>query len=354
MDAVHAIRDDSGESIVREICAKVQAGPGVSRHVHIVVENEANQASLLERFDGRPRAATAQWNDDLHHAVHVLSTGETEGYYADYENAPFELFARSLAEGFIFQGQASTFLKGQHRGEPSAHLPSGAFVSFLQTHDQIGNRALGERLHVLGDLQLIRAARACLLLSPHVPMFFMGEEYAAATPFQFFCDFGPELAQAVTEGRRKEFSHFGAFSGEGQGVVVPDPNAKSTFEASKLRWAEREQTMNSIWLGEARALLALRRERIIPLLAVQQEGGQYRTSHDGTIWVEWTFPGSGRTNATAVKLSLIAHFGGSLSAEMKWPSGRIVYSQGAHAEGTAAMTLDQGGVLVMLQDMTSK
>lgn len=352
MDAVHAIRDDSDVSIVREICAEVQAGPGSSRHVHIVLENEANQASLLERSEGRPHVATAQWNDDFHHAVHVLSTGETEGYYADYEDAPVELFARSLAEGFIYQGQASAFLKGRHRGESSAHLPSGAFVSFLQTHDQIGNRALGERIHALGDLQLIRAARVCLLLSPHIPMFFMGEEYAASTPFQFFSDFGPELAQAITEGRRKEFSHFGAFSGEGRGVEVPDPNAKSTFEASKLRWSEREQTMNSIWLGQAQALLALRRELLVPLLSAQREGGQYRTSRDSTVWVDWTFPTSDAIDTTAVKLGLVAHFGDTVSAEIKQPAGRVVYSLGAQATGTGAMTLDRGGVHVTLRDLT--
>ncbi|MEO7640126.1 MAG: malto-oligosyltrehalose trehalohydrolase, partial [Ramlibacter sp.] len=206
MDAIHAICDDSDCHIVQEICTALRDGPGRSRHVHVVLENDANQASMLARAaDGTPLAGTAQWNDDLHHAVHVLATGETDGYYADYANAPVAQFGRALAQGFVYQGQASPFRQGQTRGEPSAQLPGGAFVSFLQTHDQVGNRALGERIHALGDAVLVQAACACLLLSPHVPMFFMGEEYAASTPFLYFCDFGPELAQAVSKGRLEEF-----------------------------------------------------------------------------------------------------------------------------------------------------
>eukprot|EP01032_Pedospumella_encystans_P034450 gene34450-38945_t len=198
MDAVHAIRDDSPVGIVQAICDALREGPGRTREVHVVLEEDRNLAHLLERDkEGRPRIATAQWNDDLHHAAHVLLTGERDGYYADYAQRPLELFARALAEGFVYQGQASVFREGETRGEPSANLPSGAFVSYLQTHDQVGNRAFGERIDALADPVLVRAARACLLLSPHTPMLFMGEEYAAATPFPYFCDFGPELAAAV-------------------------------------------------------------------------------------------------------------------------------------------------------------
>ena len=213
------------------------------REVHVVLEEDRNLAHLLERDkEGRPRIATAQWNDDLHHAAHVLLTGERDGYYADYAQRPLELFARALAEGFVYQGQASVFREGETRGEPSANLPSGAFVSYLQTHDQVGNRAFGERIDALADPVLVRAARACLLLSPHTPMLFMGEEYAAATPFPYFCDFGPELAAAVSQGRRDEFGRFAAFADEAARAAIPDCNAPESFALAKLDWSERERS----------------------------------------------------------------------------------------------------------------
>lgn len=206
---------------MQAICDALREGPGRTREVHVVLEEDRNLAHLLERDkEGRPRIATAQWNDDLHHAAHVLLTGERDGYYADYAQRPLELFARALAEGFVYQGQASVFREGETRGEPSAALPSGAFVSYLQTHDQVGNRAFGERIDALADPVLVRAARACLLLSPHTPMLFMGEEYAAATPFPYFCDFGPELAAAVSQGRRDEFGRFAAFADEAARAAI--------------------------------------------------------------------------------------------------------------------------------------
>ena len=162
LDAVHAIRDESAEHIVGEISRALAAGPGRARQVHLVLENGDNAAHFLERGpDLAPRIATAQWNDDVHHAIHVIATGETDGYYVDFASSPIEGLGRALAEGFIFQGQASPFHGGGLRGEPSAHLPGAAFVSFLQSHDQVGNRAFGERIHALGDTRLLAAA-ACL------------------------------------------------------------------------------------------------------------------------------------------------------------------------------------------------
>ena len=344
LDAVHAIRDDTELSIVKEICLAVQAGPDSARHVHVVLENEDNLASLLTRQDSKPTCATAQWNDDIHHAVHVLATGETEGYYKDYQRAPVELFARALAEGFVFQGQASRHLEGKRRGEPSGHLPNEAFISFLQTHDQIGNRALGERIHALGDQALLRAARACILLSPHIPMFFMGEEYAASTPFQFFCDFGPELAEAVTHGRREEFSHFGAFSGDAA-ASVPDPNAEATFLNSKLNWDERRHPPHVYWLEEAKALLSLRKEHIVPLLPFQRSGGHFHASDNNTIWIEWEFE-----TTPPVRLRLVAHLGDASSLVVT-PQGRVIYRAGTSPSGSMWMQLERGAVLVTLQDL---
>lgn len=346
MDAIHAIRDDSAIHVIEEICAAVRAGPGALRHVHIVLENEANQASWLARDGVLPRKATAQWNDDLHHAVHVMATGEQEGYYADYRKEDAAaLFARALSEGFIYQGQASVHLHGATRGESCAHLPGSAFVSFLQTHDQVGNRALGERLHALGDAVTLRAARACLLLSPHIPMFFMGEEYAASTPFQFFCDFGPELAQAVTQGRRNEFSHFGAFAGDAA-APVPDPGSESTFVASKLRWEERAHADNAAWLADAQELLALRHKHIVPLLSSQRHGGRHHATPDGTIRVDWDF----ESVRKIARLHLRAHFGEDASDPMAQPPGRLVCSRNVLSAGPGMLRLGRGGVHITLQE----
>ncbi|MBU2287428.1 MAG: malto-oligosyltrehalose trehalohydrolase, partial [Gammaproteobacteria bacterium] len=288
MDAIHAIRDESETHLITEICQTLRAGPGAERAIHLVLENEHNQASLLERnIDDAPRIATAQWNDDIHHAVHVFSSGETDGYYIDFAEAPVQKFAVALAEGFIFQGQPSVLRDGEPRGEPTSQLPLGAFVSFLQTHDQIGNRAFGDRIHAIGDPVLLRAAYACVMLSPHVPMLFMGEEYAASTPFQYFCEFGPELADAVSKGRRAEFGRFAIFADEAARSRIPDPNAASTFEASKLRWDERQQAPHDAWLAQMRELLDLRRRLITPRLASGRSSGRYEVVGDGTIRVTW-------------------------------------------------------------------
>jgi maltooligosyltrehalose trehalohydrolase len=270
LDAVHAISDDSEPDIVCEIGRALAAGPGRERQVHLVLENDKNEAHYLGP------CANAQWNDDLHHAAHVLLAKETDGYYADYADRPLERLGRALAEGFVYQGERSRFRGGEPRGEPSAQLAPSAFVSFLQTHDQIGNRAFGERLDALAEPRAVRALLACLLLAPQVPMLFMGEEFAAATPFQFFCDFGPELAAAVTRGRRGEFERFAAFARE-----IPDPNDAATFLRSKLDRSARDPAR----LALVRELLALRDEYLVPRLAGARSG-TFAVREDG-LQVSW-------------------------------------------------------------------
>lgn len=349
MDAIHAIRDDSSHPIVREICEALRNGPGRQRHVHVVLENEDNQASFLERDgNGVPLAGTAQWNDDIHHAAHVLTTGETDGYYADYADAPVAQFGRALAQGFVYQGQPSPWRKGAPRGEPSAHLPMGAFVSFLQTHDQVGNRAFGERIHALGDPVLLRAACACVLLSPQVPMLFMGEEYAASTPFQYFCDFGPELAQAVSRGRREEFARFAAFSDAQAQARIPEPNAESTFRASTLRWEEREQAPHREWLAQVRELLDLRRRLLVPRLAGQRGGGQFECRGE-TLRVRWPLASAAGGQPGAV-LHLLAHFGAEPAEAVAAPAGQTIHSEQTEAAGRGLLRLRRGAVYVTLQE----
>ncbi|WP_205960629.1 malto-oligosyltrehalose trehalohydrolase [Ramlibacter rhizophilus] len=346
MDAVHAIRDDSPKHIVTEICEAVQAGPGRQRQVHIVLENDANQARFLTRdAQGRPQAATAQWNDDLHHAAHVLTTGEADGYYVDFADDPPAVFARALGEGFVYQGQPSGFREGERRGEPSTDLPLQAFVSYLQTHDQVGNRAFGERITALADPVLLDAAHACLLLSPHVPMLFMGEEYAASTPFQYFCDFGPELAEAVSRGRREEFGRFAAFSDEAARARIPDPNARRTFEDSTLRWSERGQGEHARVLARMRELLALRHRELVPRMGGGSAGKGWR-ANKGLIEVHWAL---WSVDGAQAMLHLLAHFGPQPAAGVAAPPGRVLHAQGVE-DGGGTLRLARGGVRVSLQE----
>jgi maltooligosyltrehalose trehalohydrolase len=248
-DAVHAIAEPGWlDDLAAEIRTAVEPG----RHVHLVLENEDNGAGHLAR------GFNAQWNDDIHNVLHVLLTGETGGYYADFAADPAGKLARALREGFVYQGEASAVHDGQPRGEPSGALPPSAFVGFLQNHDQIGNRALGERLTVLAQPDALKAAVSLLLLSPQIPMIFMGEETGSRTPFFYFTDHGPELAEAVREGRRREFAAFPAFSRAEAREAIPDPNAKDTFERS------RPEPGGEDWPQLYRQLLRLRHDMIVP------------------------------------------------------------------------------------------
>jgi maltooligosyltrehalose trehalohydrolase len=260
LDAVHAIVDSSSPDFIEELGCRV-AERCAGRQVHLVLENDNNAAHYL---NGGARRYRAQWNDDFHHAMHVLLTGEEEGYYGDFAEMPVSLLARVLAEGFAFQGERSAY-RAARRGEPSAHLPVTAFVDFLQNHDQIGNRAFGERLSALAPAHALRAATALLLLIPHVPLLFMGQEWGSRRLFPFFCDFGPDLAPKVREGRRAEFARFAAFRDEAVREQIPDPGAESTFLQAKLDWGERDTAIGRDWLELHRTLLGLRR-RLVPLL----------------------------------------------------------------------------------------
>lgn len=297
LDAVHAIADDSSRHVIGELAERVREGlPG--RDIHLVLENAANEARWLERdASGRPKLHSAQWTDDTHHAWHRLLTGETDGYYADYDD-PVGLLGRCLAEGFAYQGEFSAH-EGAVRGEASGHLPPSAFVNFLQNHDQVGNRAQGERLGALADPAKLALARAGLLLSPQIPMLFMGEEWQASTPFQYFVDFAdPDLSRAVRDGRRREFGGFGAFAGE----AVPDPTDPQTFLRSRLDWSEIARAPHADVLAETKALLRLRRERVAPLTKTRFFGGEAQRPTPDTLDVRWSFAGG--------SLRFIAHFGG--------------------------------------------
>ncbi|HJY77082.1 MAG TPA: malto-oligosyltrehalose trehalohydrolase [Burkholderiales bacterium] len=256
-DAVHAIVDESPRHVLEDIAAAVHARDP-DRHVHLVLENDANQARFLAagRYD-------AQWNDDWHHACHVLATGESDGYYAAYAGAPARHLARALAEGFAYQGEVSPFSNAP-RGEPSAHLPPRCFVDFLQNHDQVGNRAYGERLASLADEGKLKLLSSILLLAPSPPLVFMGEEWACHQPFLFFCDFDGELGEAVRNGRREEFARFAAFADAKARARIPDPLSEQTFRRCVLRWKDARGTQGRACLAHYRQLLQLRRAEIAP------------------------------------------------------------------------------------------
>jgi malto-oligosyltrehalose trehalohydrolase len=286
--------------------------------VHLVLENDRNQARYLPRDEaGAARLASAQWNDDLHHAAHVIVTGERDGYYADYADAPLRQFGRALAEGFAFQGGPSAYRGGEARGEPCAHLPPAAFVDFLQTHDQIGNRAFGERIAQLAQPAPLRAVLACVLLAPAVPLLFMGEEFAASAPFLYFCDFHGELARAVTQGRRAEFARFQRFADPQLREGIPDPNHAASFERSKLDWDERTRGEHARWLAFYRELLRLRREQLAPHLA-DARSGRFEVQA-GRLEVHWPL-GAGRR-----QLHLLANLSDTPARSGRQPAGSTLY-----------------------------
>ncbi len=266
LDAVHAIKDDSRVHVLEELARGVRAELPEDRHVHLVLENDDNAARFLGRAPDGARLYDAQWSDDIHHVLHVAATGETGGYYEDYAAEPMRRLGRALTEGFAYQGEASAHRGGAPRGEPSRHLPASCFVAFLQNHDQIGNRALGERLHALADAAAARAVTAVLLLAPMPPLLFMGQEWGSRQPFYYFCDFHDALADAVREGRRQEFAAFPAFRDPEARARIPDPNAPETFAACVLDWAQAGREGHRDWLDLTRTLIDLRARHIVPRL----------------------------------------------------------------------------------------
>jgi malto-oligosyltrehalose trehalohydrolase len=299
LDAVHAIGEPSRTLLLGEISTAVgRLAAETGRYIHLVLENDANQVSLLDPLadplNGKYRA---QWNDDYHHAAHVLLTDEEQGYYGDYREAGQHL-ARTLAEGFASQGEASAHRGGEARGELTSDLPATAFVNFLQNHDQIGNRALGERLDVLARPEALQAALAVTLLAPLPPLMFMGEEWGAREPFPFFCDFKGDLAEAVRNGRRREFAE----AYERHKDQVPDPLAEETFKSAKLDWSHLDKPGHRERLGLVRRLLVARNTFIVPRLPQLEIGPGRAEFADGVMTARWLFR-SGDTLTILANLS---------------------------------------------------
>jgi len=296
LDAVHTIKDDSENHVLTEIPARLREFAR-GRAVHLVLENEMNEVSRLVRGDcGAPVQYTAQWNDDVHHVLHTAATGESAGYYQEYAGDTAKL-GRALAEGFAFQGDLRS---DRGRGGPSSALPPTAFVAFIQNHDQIGNRAFGERLTAIAPAEAVRALAGIYLLLPQIPMLFMGEEFGAAQPFPFFCDFAGDLAEAVRNGRRNEFARFPDFADPQRRETIPDPGAAATFAAAKLDWDAASGGAHARWLDLYRELLRIRHRDIIPRLAgMAGHAGRFEVIETAAVRVDWTLADGSRLTLLA-------------------------------------------------------
>lgn len=293
-DAIDQIKDPSQEEILAEMAREVRA-KFPDRHIHLTIEDDENTTRLL-RFDAdnRPRLFTAEWNDDWHHAMQSLLTGEDTGYYQDYADAPAKRVAETMAQGFGYQGEPSPFREGRKRGEPSAHLPPTAFVDFLQNHDQTGNRAQGDRITTLATPEAVDAALVLLLLAPHIPLLFMGDEYGEVRPFQFFTDFIGDLAEAVRKGRNEEFRNNKSFAEAYTKNLVPDPNALETFAGSVLAPTATPR------LDFVRSLIAARMAHVVPRLAgIGGNAGKVEAIDSNAFSVSWTLGGGGTLALTA-------------------------------------------------------
>jgi maltooligosyltrehalose trehalohydrolase len=305
-DAVHAMLDDGSPDIMEELSARVR-GACAGRHVHLVLENDFNDARRLHtapvpgRFDG-------QWSGDFHHTLHVLLTGEKEGYYAEYADRPLPMLAHALTHGFAMEGAphlSDEALQQRHPRRPAVRpVPLTGILNFLQNHDQIGNRAFGERLAQLLPSEPLHLAVAMLLLNPAPPMLFMGEEHGATTPFLYFADWQGELRQAVTNGRRKEFAHFSAFSDPAARSRIPDPCDPDTFARSKLDWPAFAHDEARRWQAYYQSLILLRREAIQPHLSMLADTGHRSTVQGSVLTVEWLFAPQGEAAPNILRMQV--------------------------------------------------
>ena len=256
LDATHAIVDDGPRHVLAELGARVRRSLP-ERTTLLVAEDDRNLATIVRPVDQAGWGLDAVWADDFHHHARRISAGDHDGYYQDFSDDARDL-AATIRRGWFYTGQLSAY-RGEPRGTDPFGIPPERMVTCLQNHDQVGNRAFGDRLHQQIAPSVYRALTALLVTAPETPLLFMGQEWAARTPFLYFTDHNPELGRLVTIGRRSEFSRFTAFRNDETRARIPDPQALETFEASRLNWAEREQPAHAAVLALYRALLSLRR-----------------------------------------------------------------------------------------------
>ncbi|MES2936398.1 MAG: malto-oligosyltrehalose trehalohydrolase [Pseudomonadota bacterium] len=296
LDAVHAIIDDGQPHILEEISRTVREATQ-GRHVHLVLENERNGHQWLAPRP-EPGRYDAQWNDDFHHALHVALTGETSGYYHDYGNGPLDLLARALSHGMLFEHAPRKPGGARARIVAAQPQPLTALVNYAHNHDQVGNRARGERLSQLVPQEAAPLATLLALLTPAIPMLFFGEEFGAPEPFLYFADWQGSLREAVREGRKREFGHAAE-----DGPPLPDPCSGDTFDASRPDAHRADTEDGRRWLNLVRGALAARAQWITPRQALLAHG-QHTAQRigDGGIAAQWRYT-DGRMLSLELNLS---------------------------------------------------
>ncbi len=281
-DAIDQIEDGSNVHILEQIARTVRNEIG-GRHVHLITENPANGTDLMVEQPGG-RYFKADWNDDFHHALHVAATGEGVGYYEPFKDDPWGKLRHALAYGYLKPGKPIV----DDDPPPTESLPPTAFIHFLQNHDQVGNRALGERLHHGIDRHVYRALMEMLLLTPQIPLLFMGDDHLSKRPFHFFADYQGDIAEAVRGNRPKEVSNFGGLPKGLTEADILDPNNLNTFSASALDWREAETEGGREWADHIRYLITLRRQKIIPLLAdARGYSGRIIDAPERCVYLDW-------------------------------------------------------------------
>ncbi|MCO6187842.1 malto-oligosyltrehalose trehalohydrolase [Rhizobium sp. L1K21] len=342
LDATEQIRDEhSPTHILHEISQRVEAY--FDRPRHLVVEDHLNRASLLEKTSSRKsRLYQGSWNDDFHHAAHVLASGETGGNYEGFDLTPVDRIGTALAQGFVRQGQPFPARKEMQHGEPSAHLPPTAFVNFIQNHDQIGNRPFGDRLNTYAPEDKVRLLTAILFLAPAVPLIFMGDEMGSRQPFQFFCDL-PSLADAIVEGRFGECQNFGPLpKGAEAPADLPNPNHDETFLRSKIDWSEAQNPKAASFIGFISALAKLRAEHIVPYLTTLLENcGELIEGDEGAVAVNWTLNGK--------RLQMRANFSDK-PVNTNAIVGQLIFSLGDFVQADDMTVLGKDAMVVALCD----
>jgi maltooligosyltrehalose trehalohydrolase len=306
LDAIHGMFDGSAHHFLAELHEGVRRMANLTnRKVHVIAESDLNDAGILQEENRGGCALEAQWSDDFHHSIHTLLTGESQGYYADF--GTMDHLATTLKDGWFYSGQYSKFRRRRHGNSPCG-LAGSRFVVFSQNHDQVGNRAFGERLSKLANLGELKLAAGLVLLSPFVPLLFMGEEYGEIAPFQYFTSHGdPDLAEAVRKGRSQEFSEFG-WQGN-----IPDPQNDATFQNSKLKHSLKDTEPHRTLLNFYQELIRLRGTLE---LGSNWEKEVTHTERPAVVTLMRRKPGS-------KALAILFHFGREAqSASLSVPAGR--------------------------------
>jgi len=318
LDATHELRDRSATHFLAELSQRVRSSTP-NKPVLLIAEDHRNLTTIAQPVERGGLGLDGVWADDFHHQIRRFLAGDHEGYYRDYTGLMADL-VETIDRGWYYRGQQSVHL-GAARGTDARPLDPRAFVVCIQNHDQIGNRAFGERLNTQIPLAAFRAASTLLLMLPETPLLFMGQEWAATSPFLYFTDHEEELGRLVTEGRRKEFRHFLAFVDVESRNRIPDPQAATTFDASHLDWTELERPDHAATLALYRALLALRRTE--PALRARSRG-QYHVAARGedALVLE-------RTDPTGATLWIVVRLRGDGAVRVLEPSGRRQHSKEA-------------------------